>query len=93
MFLHPISTNVMAGLLEAVAAPPYNGRADLPDLATRLQLEADQLFHLGETLQLLRLAALSEGDLVITDAGKLSLASKPMLASTCSPSTSTPMCR
>jgi NitT/TauT family transport system ATP-binding protein len=70
MFLHPISTNVMAGLLEALAAPPYNGRADLPDLATRLQLEADQLFHLGETLQLLRLAALSEGDLVITDAGK-----------------------
>jgi NitT/TauT family transport system ATP-binding protein len=70
MFLHPVSTNVMAGLLEAVAGPHYHGRADLPDLAASLQLEADELFHLGETLQLLRFAAMSEGDLVLTDAGK-----------------------
>ncbi|CAM5766314.1 ABC transporter ATP-binding protein [Labrys miyagiensis] len=70
MFLHPVSTNVMAGLLEAVAGSPYDGRADLPDLAASLQLEADELFHLGETLQLLRFAAMSEGDLVLTEAGK-----------------------
>src|SRR5215470_1408618 len=31
-----ISTNVLAGLLEAVAAPPYNGRADLPVIASTL---------------------------------------------------------
>jgi NitT/TauT family transport system ATP-binding protein len=70
MFLHSVSTNLMAGLMEAIAGPHYNGRADLPELATSLQLEADELFHLGETLQLLRFATLSEGDLVLTDAGK-----------------------
>src|SRR3954447_20729017 len=30
--LPPVSTNLLAGLLEAVAAQPYNGKADLPDL-------------------------------------------------------------
>ena len=70
MVLNHVSTNVLSGLLEAVAAPPYNGRADLPDLAGKLQMEADEIFHLGETLQLLRLALLSEGDLTLTDAGK-----------------------
>jgi NitT/TauT family transport system ATP-binding protein len=70
MVLNPVSTNVMAGLMEAIAGPPYNGRADLPVLAGVLQLEADELFHLGEALQLLRFAQLSEGDLVLTDAGK-----------------------
>ena len=35
-----------------------------------LQLEADEIFHLGESLQLLRFAQLSEGDLMLTDAGK-----------------------
>jgi NitT/TauT family transport system ATP-binding protein len=42
----------------------------LPVLANHLQLEADDIFHLGESLQLLRFAQLSEGDLVLTEAGK-----------------------
>jgi len=71
MVLNPVSTNEMAGLLEALAAEPFHGRADLPVLADRLQMEADELFHLAETLQLLRLANLSEGDLLLTDAGKI----------------------
>ncbi|WP_413988140.1 AAA-associated domain-containing protein [Labrys okinawensis] len=70
MVLEPISTNILAGLIEALAGAPYNGRADLPVLAGTLQLEADELFHLGEALQLLRFAQLSEGDIVLTDAGK-----------------------
>ena len=70
MVLNPVSTNEMAGLLEALAAEPFHGRADLPVLADRLQMEADELFHLAETLQLLRLANLSEGDLLLTDPGK-----------------------
>ena len=60
----------LAGLIEAVAGAPYHGRADLPDLAARLQMEADELFHLAEALQLLRLAQLSEGDLTLTEAGR-----------------------
>jgi len=39
-------------------------------LASQLQLEADEILHLGESLQLLRLAQLSEGDLMLTEAGK-----------------------
>ena len=59
-----------AGLIETLAGPPYNGHADLPVLAGQLQLEADEILHFGESLQLLRFAQLSEGDLVLTDAGK-----------------------
>ncbi len=70
MVLHPVSTNVLAGLIEAVAAAPFNGRADLPVLADRLQMEADELFHLSEALQLLRFGMLSEGDFLLTDAGR-----------------------
>src|SRR5262249_56038670 len=63
-------SKVVSGLMEALAAAPYNGHADLPVLAGQLQLEADEILHLGEALQLLRFAQLSEGDLVLTDAGK-----------------------
>ena len=49
-----VSTNSLAGMLEEIAAPPYNGQADLPHLANSLQLEIDDLFPLGETLQLLQ---------------------------------------
>ena len=68
--LHPVSTNIMAGLLETLAAPPYNGRADLPALAAALQLEADELLPLGEALQLLRFGTLADGDLLVTDTGR-----------------------
>ena len=70
MILNHVSSNVLSGLIETLAAPPYNGHADLPVLANHLQLEADEIFHLGESLQLLRFAQLSEGDLMLSDAGK-----------------------
>ena len=70
MILQHVSSNVLSGLIETLAGPPYNGHADLPVLAGSLQLEADEIFHLGESLQLLRFAQLSEGDLMLTDAGK-----------------------
>jgi NitT/TauT family transport system ATP-binding protein len=70
MVLHHVSSNVLSGLIETLAAPPYNGHADLPVLAGALQFEADEIFHLGESLQLLRFAQLSEGDLTLTEAGK-----------------------
>src|ERR1700688_2009973 len=70
MILQHVSSNVLSGLIETLAAAPYNGHADLPVLAGSLQLEADEIFHLGEALQLLRFAQLSEGDLMLTEAGK-----------------------
>src|SRR5207245_1326422 len=41
MVLPRVSPNVLSGLMETVAAEPYNGRADLPPLATSLQMEID----------------------------------------------------
>jgi NitT/TauT family transport system ATP-binding protein len=70
MVLDHVSSNVLSGLIETLAGPPYNGHADLPVIAGNLQLEADEIFHLGESLQLLRFAQLREGDIVLTEAGK-----------------------
>jgi NitT/TauT family transport system ATP-binding protein len=69
MVLSHASSNVLSGLIETLAGPPYNGHADLPVLANHLQLKADEILPLGESLQLLRFAQLSEGDLVLTEAG------------------------
>jgi NitT/TauT family transport system ATP-binding protein len=68
--LHPVSTNLLAGLIETLAGHPYNGRADLPALAAALQLEADELLPMGETLQLLGFGVLEEGDLKLSDSGR-----------------------
>jgi NitT/TauT family transport system ATP-binding protein len=70
MPLHRVGTNLMAGLMETLAGPPYNGRADLPALAESLQMEADELLPLGESLQLLQFAVLEEGDLQLGPAGR-----------------------
>ncbi len=71
MQLHPVSTNLLAGLVETVAAPPYRGRADLPALAGSLQLELDDLLPMGEALQLLGLGVLEEGDMRLLDRGRV----------------------
>ncbi|HYA73178.1 MAG TPA: nitrate/sulfonate/bicarbonate ABC transporter ATP-binding protein [Roseiarcus sp.] len=68
--LPDVSTNSLAGMLEEIAAPPYNGQADLPHLADSLQLEVDDLFPLGETLQLLHLAEFADADIKLTAIGK-----------------------
>jgi len=68
--LHPVGTNLMAGLLETLHNPPYDGRADLPALAAALQYEVDELLPLGETLSMLGFAVLEEGDLILTETGK-----------------------
>ena len=51
MVLKYVSTNLLSGMIETVAGAPYHGKADLPDLAERVQMEADEIFHLGEALQ------------------------------------------
>ena len=68
--LQRVGTNQMSGLMEALAGPPYHGRADLPALAGSLQYEVDELLPLGETLQLLRFALLEDADILLTEAGR-----------------------
>jgi len=65
-----LSTNLMAGFLEALAGAPYDGRADLPHIANALLLEADELFPVAETLQLLRFAVIEGGDVLLTEEGR-----------------------
>jgi NitT/TauT family transport system ATP-binding protein len=52
MALPDINTNTLAGMMEAVAASPHEGRAELPVLASELNLEVP----IAETLQLMRFA-------------------------------------
>jgi NitT/TauT family transport system ATP-binding protein len=70
MLLPKISTNTIAGLMEALAAEPFKGRADLPELAAELHYDADDLFRVAETLQLMRFAELEGGDIRLTAAAK-----------------------
>ena len=66
-----VSTNIMAGLIETVAAAPYSGRADLPEIARSLQLEGDDLFPAAEALQNLGFAEVREGDIHLTMPGRV----------------------
>ena len=65
-----VSSSAIAGLIETVAAPPYSGKADLPDIAGDLQLEIDDLFPITEAVQTLRLGDVEGGDIKLTHMGK-----------------------
>jgi NitT/TauT family transport system ATP-binding protein len=64
-----VGSNVLAGLMETVAAAPFSGTADLPKLASDLQMEIDELFPVAETLQMMRFAEVAGGDIKLTDVG------------------------
>jgi len=65
-----VSTNSIAGMIEEIAAPPYHGVADLPHLADSLQMEIDELFPLGETLQQLKFVEFADADIKLTPLGR-----------------------
>jgi NitT/TauT family transport system ATP-binding protein len=68
--LPPVSTNMIAGLIETVATPPYGGKADLPEIARTLQLEIDELFPVAEILHYLGFAEIKEGDILLSAAAR-----------------------
>jgi NitT/TauT family transport system ATP-binding protein len=70
MVLPEVSTNSLAGLMEEIASSQFEGKADLPELANELMMEADELFPVAETLQLLRFAELEGGDIRLTPAAR-----------------------
>ena len=65
-----VSANLLSGLLETLAAEPFNGKADLPVIADELHLEGDELFPVSDALQILHLVEVEGGDIKLTDAGK-----------------------
>jgi len=65
------SINRMSGLIERLAAAPYNGQADLQTLASSLMLEVDDLFPIAEGLHMLEFAELKDGTLKLTASGRV----------------------
>jgi NitT/TauT family transport system ATP-binding protein len=72
-----VSSNLLAGLMEAVAGAPFYGTADLPKIASDLQMEIDELFPVAETLQMMRFAEVAGGDIRLTEIGNLFANSEP----------------
>jgi len=60
----------MDGLLELLAEPPFDGRADLPRLWEEAGLPDAQLLPVAHALALLGLAQLDSGDLQLTALGR-----------------------
>jgi NitT/TauT family transport system ATP-binding protein len=64
-----VSSNLLSGLMEAVNDEPFRGKADLPDIAETLHMEAGDLLPVAEALQMLRFAEIERGDIRLTEAG------------------------
>ncbi|HZW73208.1 MAG TPA: nitrate/sulfonate/bicarbonate ABC transporter ATP-binding protein [Caldimonas sp.] len=56
-------------IVDLLAAPPFNGRADLPHLADEAELADEELFPTYEALSLLGLAVVEKGDIALTPLG------------------------
>jgi NitT/TauT family transport system ATP-binding protein len=69
--LPPVGPHLMTAVIEAVAEPPYDGQADLADLARMPALESRDLFAVAEALRMLEFAELKEGALELTAAGRV----------------------
>ena len=61
----------LSGLMETLEASEQAGHISLPDLAETLHLDVGNLFPLAEVLDILGFAHISEGALILTEAGKL----------------------
>jgi NitT/TauT family transport system ATP-binding protein len=56
-------------VLELIAEPPFDGRADLPHLAEEAELPDEELFPTFEALSMLGLAQVESGDITLTPLG------------------------
>jgi NitT/TauT family transport system ATP-binding protein len=60
----------MESVVDLLAADPFNGRADLPQLAEEAELPDEELFPTYEALSLLGLAQVEKGDIALTPLGR-----------------------
>ena len=71
MALPHVSTNTLAGMIEALAAPPNNGTADLADPgAASCSWRPTNCCPIAETLQLMRFAEIDGRTIRLTPAGR-----------------------
>jgi NitT/TauT family transport system ATP-binding protein len=70
--LPTVAISELIGLIETLNAPEYKDkeRIDLPELADALHLNVDDLFPITESLEVLRFARVSSGDIELSPAGK-----------------------
>jgi len=61
---------LMEGILERLMEDPFQGHADLPQLAEDTDLTDDELLPVAEALALLEFAVLEGGDVNLTELGK-----------------------
>ncbi len=69
--LPPVSINLLAGFMDALASSPYQGRAELARIAGALALDIGDFFPIGEALHILGFAELQEGAIKLTAAGRI----------------------
>lgn len=70
--LPKVDISEIIGLLETLNSPEFKDKVkvDLPELAETLHLNIDDLFPITETLEILRFARVSGGDIELSTAGR-----------------------
>ncbi|HTT77209.1 MAG TPA: nitrate/sulfonate/bicarbonate ABC transporter ATP-binding protein [Candidatus Binataceae bacterium] len=69
--LPPVQISLLIGFIEVLAAPPYDGYAELARLSGGLALGARDFFPIAEALHLLEFAELKDGAIKLTAAGRV----------------------
>lgn len=69
----------MEGVLEMLAEPPFDGRADLPQLVEESELTDEEILPIANALGMLNLVALEKGDITLTAIGQAYVASEKLL--------------
>lgn len=69
--LPKVAISELTGLMETLNSAEYEDKVDLPKLADDLSMDVDDLFPITEMLEILHFARVSEGDIELTDAGKV----------------------
>jgi NitT/TauT family transport system ATP-binding protein len=68
--LPDVEISEITGLVDMLHQPEYrNKKVDLPVIADELHLDIDDLFPITETLEILRFAQVSKGDIELNPAG------------------------
>jgi NitT/TauT family transport system ATP-binding protein len=69
--LPAVSTNRIGGFVEALALPPYQGRAELAKIAGSLALNINDLLPIAAALRILEFAELEDSAIKLSAAGRL----------------------
>ena len=64
-----VGINLLSGLIETLASPPYDGHAELSVMTRSLSRGSEELLAIAEALHILEFAELKEGTIKLTAAG------------------------